>query len=195
MRRDRFSGWHDLLVAGSRLVGAQDFVVALDYGQFYLRTYSGPDADSDDEFPDISQLVGKAIEADGIAQAHGTLVVLSPHQNNFERPLRAEVWDRPPPDDAAGWPEALEAHLDITDRGLVYDSPTTRAVSLDVPSGAYCALITGRGFVAHGWPGPATPGDDWRIRLWPSAGPQSPRRLSAWQSQPRLPGPWPCGRP
>jgi 8-oxo-dGTP pyrophosphatase MutT (NUDIX family) len=123
-----------------------------------------------------------AIDADGIAQVPGTLVVLSPHQNNFEMPLRVEVWDGPPPDDTAEWPEAFEAHLEIDPHGLSYNSPTMTTVSLGVPPGRYHTLITGRGFVAHGWPGSTTPGDSWRLRLWPSASPQPPRRLSAWHA-------------
>jgi hypothetical protein len=170
-------------MAGSGLLSAQDHVVVLDYGQFYLRTYRGPNADPDADLPEIVEIVeivGQAINAEGIAQSPDTLVVLSPHQNNFEMPLRVEVWDAPPPDDTAEWPEAFEAHLDVRDGGLAYESPTADFTPLEVPPGAYYALITGRGFVARGWPGSTTPGDSWRIRLWPSAGPQAPRRLSSW---------------
>jgi hypothetical protein len=84
------------------------------------------------------------------------------------------------PDDAAEWPEAFEAHLDVDHHGLSYDSPTMGTFSLGVPPGAYHALIAGQGFIAHGWPGSTTPGDRWRIRLWPSSGPEVPRRLRAW---------------
>lgn len=96
-------------------------------------------------------------------------------------PLRIEVWDGPAPDDTAEWPEAFEAHLEVDEDGLTYESPTDEQVHLRVPFGGYHALITGRGFVAHDWPGSTTPGDNWRIRLWPSTGPQAPRRLSAWR--------------
>jgi hypothetical protein len=138
----------------------------------------------DDEPIDYYEMVVRAIESDGIAQVPGLLLVLSPHQNNFEMSLRVEVWDGPPPDEAAGWPEAFEAHLDVDEGGLIYDSPpggNVHQVALRVPAGGYHALITGRGFVAHGWPGSTTPGDSWRIRLWPSTGPQAPRRVSAWR--------------
>jgi hypothetical protein len=40
---------------------------------------------------------------------------------------------------------------------------------LHVPAGTYAVRITGRGFVARGWPGTTTPGDEWRIQLWPGA--------------------------
>jgi hypothetical protein len=167
-------------MAVSRLVSAEDHVVILDYGQFYLLSYVDPD--TGDELPEVSEVVDQAIASDGIAQIPGLLVVLSPHQANFKTPLRIEVWDGPPPGDAAEWPEAFEAHLDVAHDGLSYHSPAISAVRLGVRPGAYHALITGRGFVAHGWPGSTTPGDSWRIRLWPSPGPLAPRRLRAWHS-------------
>lgn len=169
-------------MAGSLLLSAQNFVASLDYGQFYLNTYLDPEDDPDDEVPDIGELVDMAIDAGGIAQAPGTLVILSPHQANSEMPLRVEIWDAPPPDDAAEWPEAFEAHLDVDHHGLSYDSPTMGSFSLGVPPGAYHALIAGQGFIAHGWTGSATPGDRWRIRLWPSSGPEVPRRLRVWRA-------------
>jgi hypothetical protein len=132
---------------------------------------------------DYYELVVQAIDSDGIAQVPGLLLVLCPRQYNFEMSLRVEVWDSPPADDAAEWPEAFEAHLDVTEDGLIYDSPPggVNQVPLRVPPGGYHALITGRGFVTHSSPGSTTPGDSWRIRLWPSTGPRAPRRLSAWR--------------
>jgi hypothetical protein len=181
-------------MAGSGLLTAHDYIVRLDYGQFWLSSCLCPEEDYPlDDLPELamdelSDLLQKAHEGDGIAQLpveysfSGTLLVLSPHQANFEMPLRVEVWDGLPPDDMAEWPEAFEAHLDVDPHGLRYDSPTMGTVRLGVPPSAYHMLITGRGFVAHGWPGSATPGDSWRIRLWPSTGPQAPRRLSAWHA-------------
>jgi hypothetical protein len=162
-----------------RLVVAEDHVVALDNGQLHLLQLS-----ASDEPIDYYQVVVRASESDGIAQVPGLLLVLSPHQSNFEMSLRVEVWDGPPPDDAAEWPEGFEAHLDVAEDGLIYDSPPgggVHQVPLRVPPCAYHALITGRGFIANGWPGSIAPGDSWRIRLWPSTGPQAPRRLSAWR--------------
>jgi hypothetical protein len=90
-------------VAGSGLLYAEDLVVGLDYGQFYLLPYPD-DADLEDDLPGIDVMVGRAIDAGGIAQSPSTLVVLSPHQVNFAMPLRVEAWDGPPPDDTADWP-------------------------------------------------------------------------------------------
>ncbi len=192
----RITFWmHDVQMADPRLLAADDYIVELDHGQFWLYSCLCPEEDYPlDDLPelawdDLSDLLQRATEGDGIAQVpveysfSGTLLVLSPHQNNFEMPLRVEVWNGPPPEDERGdWPEAFEAHLDIDPHGLCYASPTMNATKLDVPPGGYHALITGRGFRAYGWPGSNTPGDSWRIRLWPSTGPQEARRLSAWHA-------------
>jgi len=58
-------------------------------------------------------------------------------------------------------------------------------------AGRYAVRITGRGFVNHGWPGSTTPGDHWRLQLWPTPDPIRPRRLRAWtkpEPTPRLAG-------
>lgn len=154
------------------MVQCEALLVALDYGQFYLNT-----ADNDPELP--VTLLEQAQDGDGIAQTDGLVVVESPHQNNFAMPLTVEVWDAQPADDLDQWQEAFEAHLDVTDK-LVYESPTVDVSEIDVPPGSYHALITGRGFVAHGWPGDTEPGDEWRVRLWPSTGPETARRLRAF---------------
>lgn len=159
----------------ANLVQRAEFGVALDYGQFYLHT-----ADNDPEL--AVTLLEQAQDADGIAQAPGLVVIESPHQNNFAMPLTVEVWDRRPADDLDEWQEAFEAHLEVTD-GLVYESPTMDLTEIEVPPGLYHALITGRGFITHGWPGDTEPGDAWRIRLWPSTGPGTARRLRAFREQ------------
>jgi hypothetical protein len=108
------------------------------------------------------------------------VVVLSPHQNNFAMPLRIEVWPSEPPDDLDAWQEAFLAGLLVGPDGLHYESPTMEGTTIPVPPGRYAARITGRGFVNQGWPGSTTPGDQWRVQLWPAAGPTSPRRLRTW---------------
>jgi hypothetical protein len=124
------------------LVHRQELVVELDYGQFYLYP-----ADLE------PQLVQEALErvggGGGIAQSEGVLVVQSPHQNNFSMPLAVEVWDTEPPDDLVDWQEAFEAHLDVGDAGLTYESPTVELTEIAGPPGSYHALITGRGLRCH----------------------------------------------
>lgn len=185
-------------VADSELLTSLDYIVPYDHGQFWLCSCLCVEEDYPldvvalPDYDEMASLDYREIQDEGIWQIpveysfSGMLVVLSPHQNNFEMPLRVEVWDGPPPDDITDWPEAFEAHLEVDPHGLYYSSTTGGSARLGVPPGGYHALITGRGFVAHGWPGSTTPGDSWRIRLWPSPGPQAPRRLSAWHGEREL---------
>lgn len=144
--------------------------MALDYGQFYLHSVRS-------DLDDVLAAVDIALEGDGIAQRGGVLVVISPHQNNFEMPLLIERWSGEPPPDLDDWQVAYAAHLAVGDDGIYYETPTLDGVDIAVPAGAYRALITGRGFVGHGWPGSTKPGDVWRIQLWPSSDRIEPIRL------------------
>lgn len=176
-------------MAGSRLLTARDYVAPYDNHLFWLTSCLCPAEDHPlDVLPEVDWdtqpgLIDRAHGRGGIAQIpveysfSGVVVVVSPHQTNFERPLRVETWDGPPPDDTREWSEAFEAHLDVDPHGLLYSS-TPGMFRLDVPPGGYHAVITGRGFIARGNTGVAVPGDNWRIRLWPSPGPPAPRRLS-----------------
>ncbi|GAA0941552.1 hypothetical protein [Pseudonocardia zijingensis] len=154
------------------LLRSDALTVCQDHGQFELVT-----GDMDD---DLVGLIDAANHADGIAQGTVVLVVLSPHQNNFELGLTVEQWSSPPPDDLDAWEEGFEASLTVGDLGLVYHSPPDTYVQLDVPPGAYRARIVGRGFVNNGWPGSTTPGDVWRIQVWPCAERITPRRIARW---------------
>ena len=159
------------------LIVSEDLVVSLDYGTFNLYT-SDDGSDNDLDALDAA--------AEGVGIANGVVSLASPHQNNFRMPLRVEVWNAEPSSDLDDWEEAFEVHLDVGEYGLVYGSPTDDYVPLPVPPGSYHALITGRGFVAIGWPGSTTPGDSWRIRLWPSYGPREPAHLRAYAEPPVL---------
>lgn len=174
-------------VSDAQLVQRQDLIVELDYGQFYLHT-----AEVDPEL--VPEVLERALDGDGIAESDGVLVVESPHQNNFEMPLVVEVWDGPTTDDLPEWQEAFEAHLEVGHSGLLYGSPTMDSVEIDVPLGLYHALITGRGFVARGWPGSTEPGDEWRIRLWPSREVIAPRRVKQWTGEAGTPSERTAGR-
>jgi hypothetical protein len=160
----------------------RDLVVALDYGQFYLHTANGD--------PDLTiEVLARAQDADGVAQDDGLTVILSPRQYDSGMRLAVEVWNGAPPDDLPEWQEAFEVHIDVTDYGLRYESPTLNGVMISVPAGSYDAAVTGRGFHAHQWPNRSTaPGDEWRIRLWPSTGPDRARRLRRFiVEEPTLP--------
>jgi hypothetical protein len=151
-----------------------DLIAALDYGQFSLCGSSSPDSDYMTLLE--AALAGPHVASDG----HG-VVVCSPHQNNFRMPLRVEVWDDPPPDDAGRWEEIFESSLTVEEGSLRYDSPTLDSVSCNVPNGRYVVRICGRGFINRGWPGSTLPGDVWRVQLWPGADHLADRCVKAWQ--------------
>ncbi|MGC4864727.1 hypothetical protein ACLQ3B_04730 [Micromonospora sp. DT53] len=148
--------------------------VRLDYGQFCLCGNPAPDAD-------YITLLEQAINGSGIAADDNGVIVISPHQNNFSMPFRLEVWHDRPPDDHEDWEEAFEASLLVVDGVLRYFSPTDAVANFEVPSGRFAAGIAGRGFVNDGWPGSVTPGDRWRVQLWPSARDIPARRLKEWR--------------
>jgi hypothetical protein len=156
-----------------------DLTVRLDYGQFYLS--SPTQASGHDGGEDLLRLVDAAVLGQGIAggEREDFLVVVSPHQNNFDMRLRIEVWPTEPPADLDEWQEAFVAGLVIGSAGLVYASPTMEERTVPVAPGRYAVRIMGRGFVNRGWPGSTTPGDEWRLQLWPAPSPIHPRRLRA----------------
>ena len=92
----------------------------------------------------------------------------------------ARSLDRRPVDDLGEWDEVFSTGM-VIDAGLGYQSPVDHDVTFDVPPGCYALLICGRGFVNRGWPGSTTPGDRWRIQLWPAVEPPPPARIKRWQ--------------
>ena len=161
------------------LIAAHDLVVAMDYGQFLLRGGAARYCPDDGALLHEAQESGEGVAADGTV-----VLVRSPHQNNFSTALRVEVWDRAQTDDLDDWDEAFEAVLTVDEQAtLWFDSPTMAGSGCAVPPGRYRVLITGRGIVADGWPGSTTPGDSWRVRLWPAGGDsRQPRRLRSWNT-------------
>lgn len=134
----------------------------MDYGQFLL---NGGLGDGDNEYP----LLEKALAAQPNAGDEMTMVVLSPHQNNSEMPIDVEVFAARPSDDIADWQQVCEDILRIGPEGVLQiDSPTMSTVDVHVPEGEYLVQVAGRGFVNYGWPGTTTPGDVWRIRMFPT---------------------------
>ncbi|MGC4992591.1 hypothetical protein [Nocardia salmonicida] len=146
----------------SHLLAEHRLVLALDYGQFTLHGGEGEE--------DVELALLDAALADRPAAGDGhTVVVLSPHQNNFDMPIHVQVWDRRPADEG-DWQQVSEARLHIGEHGLNISSPIDGWADAPVPRGDYIAEIAGTGFVNYGWPGDTTPGDRWRIRLWPDHG-------------------------
>ena len=99
------------------------------------------------------------------------VVVWCPHQNNFEMSVDVQVFDRRPAADRSEWQQVSEDRLEVDAPGVLsLSSPTTEPVTVAVPPGQYVVEVSGRGFVNYGWPGSTTPGDVWRLRLWPDDG-------------------------
>lgn len=138
--------------------------LAMDYGQFSVDGGLGdPDANLD--------LLEQAFARRPCAGDGTTLLVLSPHQNNFQMPIAVQVWDGRPPDDRELWQQVCEGRLSVdSDGALSISSLDFWADPCPVPCGDYLIEVSGRGFVNYGWPGTTTPGDVWRIRLWPDDG-------------------------
>ncbi|AMY20789.1 hypothetical protein A3Q40_03428 [Rhodococcus sp. PBTS 1] len=145
----------------------------MDHGQFLLRGGLG---DIDDEYP----LLEQALSAQPNAGDGTTMVVLSPHQNNFEMPIDIEVFTTRPPDDADDWEQVCEDILRIGPEGILeIESTTMSPGEVHVEPGEYLVQVAGRGFVNYGWPGTTTPDDVWRIRLFPTDG-TGPRPAVRW---------------
>jgi hypothetical protein len=162
---------------------SRSLTVVMDYGQFHIVSgFPSPHDVSDEEQEDADNIVDRAIdEGNDIAQSIYGLCVLCPHQNNFEMALTVQRWDAPPPDDLADWQEAFEATLPVRETGLYYQPVVVnKQWDLHVPAGTYAVRITGRGFLARGWPGSTTPGDEWRIQLWPGTAGAPPRHVKRW---------------
>lgn len=139
-------------------------VLAMDYGQFCL---DGGLGDIDNE----NELLERAHAEQPSADDGAMVVVLCPHQNNFEMRVDVHVFDHRPAADRSEWQQVSENRLDVDAPGMLsLSSPTTEPVTVAVPPGQYVVEVSGRGFVNYGWPGSTTPGDVWRLRLWPDDG-------------------------
>ncbi|WP_077040400.1 hypothetical protein [Rhodococcus sp. MTM3W5.2] len=154
-------------------ISVQAVVLAVDYGQFSISGGLG-------DYEDYLELLEQAQAAQPSAGNGNALVVLSPHQNNFEMPISVQVWNGRPPADRDEWQQVSEGRLRVSEAGqIMIASPTTGEVFCGVPEGDYLIEVSGRGFVNYGWPGTTTPGDVWRIRLWPNDGTE-PEPAQMW---------------
>ncbi|WP_063721680.1 hypothetical protein [Nocardia vinacea] len=150
---------------GASRVAEHTVELMMDYGQFCI---DGGLGDPDNEI----DLLDRAFAQQPCAGDGTVLLVLSPHQNNFEMSIAVQVWDGRPPNDRDDWQQVSEGRLRVDSDGtLSISSPTDGwADPCPVPPGDYLIEVGGRGFVNYGWPGTTTPGDIWRIRLWPDDG-------------------------
>lgn len=134
-------------------------MLALDYGQF---TITGGFA-----IDDIA-LLADAFRRPPSASDGRSVLVLSPHQNNFAMPVAIERWSDRPPHDESAWQQVSVERLSVGATATVrLGSPTLEDTGCAIPAGDYWVEVSGRGFVNYGWPGSTEPGDEWRLRLWP----------------------------
>ncbi|WP_433520805.1 hypothetical protein ACQPZ2_25830 [Nocardia pseudovaccinii] len=149
---------------GANRIAEHTVELMMDYGQFCIDGGLG-DPDTEPDLLDRA-LAQRPCAGDGTA-----LLVLSPHQNNFEMSIAVQVWDGRPPNDRDDWQQVCEGRLRVDSGGaLSISSIDMWADPCPIPSGDYLIEVSGRGFVNYGWPGTTTPGDIWRIRLWPDDG-------------------------
>lgn len=167
------------------LLRTWDLTVGLNHGQFHIQT--------DDPY-EISELesarvVSRASSGTGIAQHFGLIVVMSPHQKNYSMGLSVQLWDGHPDEgDDDGWQESFETDLTVGKGGLVYASPGLSSFAIPVPPGNYHLRVDARGFSEHDWPASTTPGDAWRLQLWPCEKGHTAQRLRAWtETSPEAP--------
>jgi hypothetical protein len=179
------------MVAGPRLISAQDLIVAADYGQIYI--YSASSLDELDVYEaalDDARNSGRYV---GVRP--GFIDLMTPGQYNFETPLRLEVWSADPPDDRNHWDHEVDADLDIPDGQIFFEAsgggPTTSA---GIPAGAYRARISGRGFTEMGFAG-AEGTDTYRLRLWPRSRQTDPVLRKCWPGWDSTPEPDPRALP
>jgi hypothetical protein len=167
---------NDAQMTSASLAHAWDLSVGMENGLFYLLTddpYAGADTEE-------HRLTEHAAAGTGIAQHFGTIVVISPHRRNFSMPLRVEVWDGRPEDTLDSWQEIFETDLKVGRDGLVYDSPRLSSFKMPVPAGEYHAIIAGQGFSQHEKTDTTTPGDRWRIQLYPCTDKHGAVRVRSW---------------
>ncbi|WP_378143874.1 hypothetical protein ACFJGV_10555 [Cnuibacter sp. UC19_7] len=150
-------------MSDAELLSARAVTHAMDYGYF---TIAGGEGDSDE-----LALLDQAQDSPPSASDGSMLVVLSPHQNNFAMEVEVQLWSAPPASDPDAWEQVSVESLQVgTSSTVSLGSPTLPSTESPIPEGRYWVEVSGRGFVAEGWPGSTEPGDRWRLRLWPHDG-------------------------
>lgn len=167
--------------------------LAMDHGQFTIIGQPRLHSWMSDEDMEVLERAGDSPPS---AANAGMVLVLSPHQWNFDTEITVEVWSGRPPGDPDAWDQMSQEQLVVDGDELVLGSPGGEDVLVEVPAGAYTVEISGRGFVNYGIPhdpnteDDADPSDVWRVRMWQTPDPAPGRPTpKLW----RLPGygtPW-----
>lgn len=168
----RMRQYRDMAASAPFRLAHHKLVLAMDYGQFIVNGGQGQSDELD--------LLERAQATPPSSSDGRTVLILSPHQNNFAMEVDVEVWDEPATQDREDWQQVSEDRIVVDSRGLLFlGSPTMDGVTCTVPPGEYLLEVSGRGFITTGWPGSTQPGDAWRLRLWPTGG-ESPQEPKVW---------------
>lgn len=140
--------------------------MAVDGAQFLVRG-----SEPEHNFDDV--LLARATQAPPSHSDTVSMLVLTPHQNNFDTAVDVEVCDQRPEDDRQEWQQVSEGPLVVDNHEVLHlESPMSNPATCPVPAGRYIVEVSGRGLITYGWPGSTEPGDVWRLRLWPDDGTQ-----------------------
>lgn len=154
---------------------------AYDYGQLYL--YDAAHDLGGDGNPYLDALDAATRSGLTVGAAAGIVDVLMPRQENFSAPLEFGQVESPPPvDETAG--HVVEFDLASTGRIRLEGSGGSGELDIDVPPGRYRARLSGFGLEAAStwsYDDPGSPGDHYRLELWPSEVAQAPAELRRWE--------------
>lgn len=86
-------------------------------------------------------------------------------------PVHVQVFSARPDAATSEWQQVCQAPITVDGAGkLCFSSTPMIDEIVSVAPGRYVVEVAGAGFVSYGWSGSPTPGDHWRIRLWPEDG-------------------------
>lgn len=154
--------------------------VEIDYGQLYIYSVA-PWAEDSDNDAVLRALDDARQSGRWVGVADGLIDLVVPFRKSFDAPMRVEVWPEEPPSDDEDWDHVVDVDFDVRDGELVFEpSGGFTPVRSDepVPSGAYRARVSGRGYAeaADG----AVGLDSYRIRLWPRSQASAPALRKSW---------------
>ncbi|WP_146251348.1 hypothetical protein [Nocardia tenerifensis] len=97
---------------------------------------------------------------------------MNPHQYNFEMRVDVELCDRPKHSERAGWQVVIDETTTRDDRGelLISSATSTSDIPISIAPGSYHIEIRGRGLQFADQPDSTSPGDVWRMQVWPADG-------------------------
>ncbi|SDC76190.1 hypothetical protein [Actinokineospora iranica] len=158
--------------------------VEIDYGQVYI--YSASPWGRKPPSEAVTRALNDAEQSERfVGVADGLIDLVVPFRKSFNAPMRIEVWQQEPPPDDDTWDHVVDVDFDVVDGRIVFE-PSGGFGSLSteesVPSGAYRARVSGRGYTeaASGAEG----SDSYQLRLWPRDADTPPALRKSWSGFP-----------